>query len=421
MNYKTTLVLLAFIAAGAVVYWLGPDVSPWLGLAPAQPSSTDAGTLRTLQALTADNLERIEIQQGQRAVVLERGPGGEWTLPGKWPARKAEVDDLVQLLTHLRSRFLPLPLGDPAELARFGLGHPPVLVTVRVGNTSHRLAFGEEPGGSNRFSRPTYLRLDDNPEVLRLAPGLVAALDRPQDHYQQRRLFPSERVAQDGDSQEKLDRLVAQAVAVKGPTGHFRIARASADWQLEDPVQDNVDPEKLKGILNAVPDIWAEQFVDNSKKDFAEYGLKEPEQMLQVTRPTGETTLLIGKPSQTRTRTITRPAPSLGGPPLPPQREVIHDEYRYAKLKDNDQIFEIKADRLKDVFVAADSLRDANLARFHSQDARRLEINQEGQTILLVKEKEKWRLQEPLQADADRAAITELLDKLSNLQARDRM
>src|SRR5438445_5428785 len=106
MNYKTTLVLLALVIAGGVVYWLAPDLSPWLGLGPVQPSPQNAGTNGILQQeLTPQKLERIDVQHGQRLLVLERGAGGEWTLPGKWPARKAEVDELVHLLTHLRSRF----------------------------------------------------------------------------------------------------------------------------------------------------------------------------------------------------------------------------------------------------------------------------------------------------------------------------
>jgi hypothetical protein len=420
MNYKTTLVLLALVAAGAAVRWLAPDFS-WLRLAPTQPSATDAGTLRTLQSeLTPEELNRMEVQHGQRLVVLERGAGDEWTLPGKWPARKAEVEELVRLLTNLRSRFVPIPLHDPADLKGYGLDQPPVLVTVRAGMTSNRLAFGEEPGESNRFSRPTYLRLDDRPEVVRLAPGLITLLDRPQDYYQQRRLFPSERVAQDTNSQEKVDRLLAQSIAAKGPTGNYRLDKDGEEWKLQEPVVDHVDPDKLKTVLSAVPDIWAEQFVDKPKKDLAEYGLKEAERTLRVTRPTGTITLLIGKPSQTKARTVTRPAPNFGGPPLPPQREVIHEEYRFAKLQDNDQLFEIKSDKLKDVLVSADSLRDANLVRFRSDDARRLEISHSGEDIVLVKTQDKWTLQKPLQADADSSKVTELLDKLASLQARDK-
>ena len=37
----------------------------------------------------------------------------------------------------------------------------------------------------------------------------------------------------------------------------------------------------------------------------------------------------------------------------PPTRvEMVHDEYKFAKLQDNDQVFEIKADRLKGVALA---------------------------------------------------------------------
>ena len=49
-------------------------------------------------------------------------------------------------------------------------------------------ALSDEP--ANRLALPTFLRLDQRPEVLRLAPGLVSALSRPADYYLQRRLFP---------------------------------------------------------------------------------------------------------------------------------------------------------------------------------------------------------------------------------------
>jgi hypothetical protein len=131
-------------------------------------------------------------------------------------------------------------------------------------------------------------------------------------------------------------------------------------------VRDRVDPDKLKSILTAVPDIWAESFVrDAKKKEPAVTGLDKPQEEIQVTLPNGTTmTLLVGKVSQTKTRTVTRPAPP--GSPFPPQKETVHDEYRYARLKDNDQVFEIQADKLKDLFPTTDTLRDAKLARFSS-------------------------------------------------------
>src|SRR5438876_6586274 len=195
MNLKTTLVLVVLVVAGGSLFWFGPAVAGWLGLTQKAPDATGAGTLAVLEKeLTPDKLTRVEIQQGQRRVILERASEKQpWVLPGNWPTRQPEVERLIGLLTDLRSRFAPLPLTDePTDLKEYGLDQPAVTVLVRAGR-EYRLAFAEkaEVGeNSNRFSWPTYLRLDNNPEVVRLKPGLVASLDRPADYYQQRRLFP---------------------------------------------------------------------------------------------------------------------------------------------------------------------------------------------------------------------------------------
>ena len=421
MNFRTTLILLVLVAAGAA-FWFGPALFPKLAPSRSDSDSQTSETGQFLQHdLSAEKIQRIKIQHADREVVLKKGKGGDWTLPGDWPARKKEVEELVHLLAGLNSRFATTSLGSVGDLKTYGLAKPPVVITVDLGQGEHRLAFGEESGDSNRFSRPTYVRLDDKMEVVRLAPGIVDALDRPADHYQQRRLFPSERVAKDTDSQEKVERLTAKSISAKDAKTNYSLEKAGDDWEIREPVRDHADPDKLKTILSAVPDVWAEQFVDKPKSDLAEYGLKDPQETISVVGANGEKIkLLIGKQSQVKTRTVTRPAPNIGGPPMPPQQEVVHDEFRYAKLDGNPQIFEIKADKLKDIFSAADTLRDARLARFRTEDARKVEIIQGNQTILLSKEKDRWKLQKPMDVDAETSKITELLDKLSGLQARDK-
>jgi hypothetical protein len=121
-----------------------------------------------------------------------------------------------------------------------------------------------------------------------------------------------------------------------------------------------------------------------------------------------------------KTRTVTRPAPNLGGQPMTPQQEIVHDEFRFAKLDGNPQVFEIKAEKLKEIFVPIDSLRDARLARFRTEDVRKLEITRGNENIVLTKDKDHWKLEQPGPVDAETGKITELLDKLSFLQARDK-
>src|SRR5207302_969924 len=142
---------------------------------------------------------------------------------------------------------------------------------------------------------------------------------------------------------EKSDPLSVQALTIhkredkakKENAADYTLTWQGEDWQLSypvaerpTPVQDLPDPDKLKTILTAVPDIWA------------------------------------------------------------------------------------------DLFVGADTLRDARLARFRSEDARRVELTLPEGTIILAKDKERWRLEQPIKADAETAKVNELLDKLSGLQAQ---
>ena len=430
MNLKTTLVLLILVAAGAVLVW--PLATGWFGLSTPVAETETSPALAVLEKeMTPEQLQRIEVTQGSRKLVLERGPGGDWSLPGRWPTRKLEVQELVSLLSGLHSRFAPEPLtGHPETLDQSGQEHPAITVKVKTGEKEHTLTFAEmkESSTTNRFSQPTSLRIDGGDQVIRLGPGILAILDRPLDYYLQRRLFSSERVAGEAGATDKTERLAARQLTVedkKDGANSYSLTREGEDWQVTAPVRDRTDPDKLKQILGAAPDLWAEKFVERGSKPLSDFGLESPEQVIAVTRPGGDTvTLLIGKTSPTvRERQVTRPSPppQPGMPPMPPLTETVREELRYAKLKDNDQVFEIKADRVKDLLVPVKDLRDARLARFNTTDVRQLELKYAGLDMVLVKDKDKdrWRLEKPIKADAESSKINDLLDKLSGLQARD--
>src|SRR5207248_6533058 len=101
-----------------------------------------------------------------------------------------------------------------------GLAEPRYKVEVKAGPTEYALAFGEGRDRASPFYRPTYLRLargtEWKPEVVRLGPGLLALLDRPQDFYQQRRLFAHRRVPKGGGSPDQVERVVADRVVAEG-------------------------------------------------------------------------------------------------------------------------------------------------------------------------------------------------------------
>ncbi len=457
MNIKTTVTLLVLVSAGVLLWIFGDPLLSRLNPSAQPASATDHGTRKFLDDLRADKIRRVEVRRADGVPIVEfmRKPDGVWSLPGNWPIRDAEVNALVDRLAHLRSRFQPHPLNDNNDLADMGLDSPAVTITLTADGEEHTLAFGEKDAASqdNRFARDTYLRLDKQPEALRLPPGLIAFLDKPRDYYQQRRLFQGERVAKEGGDGERVERLTAQSVRVsdtKSKGTHFTLDHHGSDWELAEPVRDRVDTNTRNALLAAVPDIWAEQFVPPGTGgvtpslwsvhlywDVASVatdlffatqggllvrsGLIDPERTITVKYANGDTvSLQIGGVSGRRMKMVPAP-PQPGMPPGMPQRMMpLPEEYRYAKLQYNDQIFEIKADKLKDVFVALDALRDSRVARFNSADARRVEIEHGDEDIVLEKDKGNWKLTKPLDAEADTSKVTDLLSKLSDLQAHDK-
>src|SRR5262245_40651768 len=171
MRFWTTLIMLALVAAGVVLWQYWGTVGPTIGF--KRPTIEQSASARELTRITPESLMRIELDN----VRLER-QGNNWNLPGEWPTRSAEVTDLVGVLTNLQSRFAPEPFNHPQT---FGLAADQKPVTIRAtvhsqehGEKTFTLVFGEPSADKgNPFVRATYLHVDDQPEVLRLAPGLM--------------------------------------------------------------------------------------------------------------------------------------------------------------------------------------------------------------------------------------------------------
>ena len=105
-----------------------------------------------------------------------------------------EAEELVDLISGLHSRFAvtPLTAESLSDLTPYGLdpSQKPVSVTVQA-DAEYRLVFGQpDTTEGDPFATPTYVRVNDKPEVVRLGPDLLPILKRPREFYQRRQLFP---------------------------------------------------------------------------------------------------------------------------------------------------------------------------------------------------------------------------------------
>jgi hypothetical protein len=301
MNLKSTIALLLLAAGVGALAWWGPSLAPKAGFAPPPLPEARGKSAEALAEINPKDITSVGVNVPGATPVYFGAPeaGKPLELPGNWPVRRNEVEELVGTLAGLKSRFQPVPLDASGDLKPFGLapGQDPVVVTVGLKGKSHTLTFGEEPArpGENPFTRPAFVRVDDQPEVLRLGPDVLPVLKRPAEFYRKRQLFPdasrvkvadSDRLRSDSTALFLLQDAVTQ-INVDGPNGKYVLKRTAptppptppadkkdgdpvvlasrlADaWQIVEPVHDRADPVKLKGVLAAIPDLWVEQFLVN--------------------------------------------------------------------------------------------------------------------------------------------------------------
>src|SRR5437899_1082989 len=174
MILMTTLLLIILVVGGAG-WFLYRD----FGAGHRAEIASEPETLRIAKNdLQVDRLVRIEIVRDAERIAFLHGTG--WSLDGNWPARMPEVQQVVDIISGLASRFEPIVGAGQLDFSAYGLTreqHPvQVIVTVRGADKkeqTHTLLFGEPASDptSNPFTKPTYLRLDQQVEVIRLAPG----------------------------------------------------------------------------------------------------------------------------------------------------------------------------------------------------------------------------------------------------------
>lgn len=508
MNLKSTIALLVLALAAAALIWKGPDLAPKVGLAPKPLPEAKGNTALTLQKLVPGEITSISVHvPGSTPVKFMAAQAGKpLELPGNWPARRNEVEELVAVLSSLNSRFQPVPLGKDEEgnvfLKGYGLApsQNPVVVEVLSKGETVSLAFGEAPlePGANPFTRPAFVRVGNEMELLRLGPDILPVLRRSSEFYRKRQLFPDATRVKVADSlrsaQEALPQFIlgdaVSEISIQGPQGKYVLKRVGPSpkpqppidkpagdavvlashiaeaWQITEPVQDRADPAKLKAILATIPDLWVEQFVfdqetvgafssviggvvesifqpDGPFMDIS--GLRTPANRITLTLTNGATrTLLLGQTTRMNVRTEPAPPPPFPmAPPQPPK--IIEEKYYFAKLADNPLVFEVKGDKLADVFLeskadlmaktdppgpAFSQLRDPSPARFETDQVTDITITRAGQTLELHKtkgdpkaeseagRKDRWDLVAPFKSLAEAKQVSDLLDPLEKLSAK---
>jgi hypothetical protein len=186
--------------------------------------------------------------------------------------------------------------------------------------------------------------------------------------------------------------------------GRVVLARDGTAWRLSPPstrpsddsglAQDSrgirADPGRISGILNALDPLTATRTLTGTKDhplDSTTYGLSPPVAKLTVQASGALTTILIGE---------TTPIGS----------------HRYARVDDRPEVAVVPSTLFEALRHPAEWFRDPLLLRFSAWQITELAITSPAGSVTLTLADNAWRLTQPLEDRADRAAVTTLLDRL---------
>jgi len=213
MNWKSTIALVLLAGGAGAWFFYGDAWKPKLGLETARPEPASSFALRSVETLSPEDITSIKVTypSGDPLDVKRSSAHSPWTMPGNWPPRVPDVQELARALGTLRARFHPEQLGEQPDLAKYGLAPDQKPVAVVVGykkldaagkplaEGTLDLRFGEPPipEGETSFTRPAFVRITtkdaegkEQSEVVKLGPDVMPIIKRSADSYRRRQLFP---------------------------------------------------------------------------------------------------------------------------------------------------------------------------------------------------------------------------------------
>ena len=332
----------------------------------------------------SDSVTGLTLQTDDGTVVLSRVDDA-WriTTPYDLPADSAAVDSIVNRLQSAdHERLIE---EQPADLARFGLAEPEVMVTLQLddGDTRTLAVGGGTPVGFNVFVQP-----GAGEAVYTSAASLKDALDKTLFDLRDRKILS---FADADVARLQIDAGGLEAAIRRGAEQGDGITR----WELTEPLAARGDNETISSLLTRLRNDRALAYPTESAtaEELASWGLDDPVATLTIwTAEDAAQTLQIGAESE---------APA----------------GYYARRLGSDAVFVVPAGLVDAVPDSVDDLRNKTVVAFARDRVESIAVSRSGESIELVKDGLDWRIEQPRGLPADTSTVATLLGGALALRA----
>ncbi|MGE0479081.1 MAG: DUF4340 domain-containing protein [Phycisphaerae bacterium] len=386
MNLKTTLVLLVLVVLGGAVVFLYPK-DPGATSSTVDTNAVQNDTRPVFDPPIAENqIAKLVIErQDKPRMVFERAPKPsgkddweDWRIvePVAAPAETWAVLNAARNLASLNSlrRFEP---GAPGAVTAVeaGLDTPRAVVTLGLRDgKEHRY----EVGRTAILSTDTYVRVANAKDAHIVRGDLVRDfLGKDLKDFRSKTLV-------------KLNSTDAVRVQIEhdGKSYDFRKG-ADGQWVIDSPFKGYADKDKLIALLNKLPAVATQDFIEDAPASLASYGLDAPFLKFTVTtetqRPLPPATMQSTQPAEPQFETVTNTAGFVVG-----GFADMKSENRFAKLLDQPFVVSVPKARIDDLIPKPLELRDKRITRVRAGDAQKLELAAGDMQAVVEKKNGVW-------------------------------
>lgn len=342
----------------------------------------------------SDHATAFEISApGRPTVRLEKGDRWQIVRPFNAIADQSDVDRLVDALAF--SKLIDsLDESNAARLGRkmedFGLTEPRLTLKVFTPGGEYVVSFGHTLSSGEGV----YASIDDLPTVFTAATNVFSAVNLPVDSWRRRSVFSV-----------TPDEILSIDIR-RGETPAVRLEKRSERWEMVEPRKAMASVTAVKRIIDTVVSCEARKFVwpvgasnetaTASVALLTGYGL-DPESCQTVVFRTGD-----------------------GRDHLISFGSAADADSVYALVQGGSAIATVTAEAMNSVSLDAGALIDGRLFPVEKSAVKRISVA-DGETTCLLAcgENGLWRLDSPVSAAADEAAVSGLIDKILVMRTAD--
>lgn len=365
---------------------------------------------KKLARVEKDDVESCEIKMGDKTVAMAK-KDSDWMMskPKEMKCDTWEVEDFYSDLGKLEvDDFVE---DKPGKLDKYGLDKPLAEITVKLKEDKGErtvIIGAKEKDGDKYYMR----RGGQDPVLLVDAKDLVKSVNSGYLAFRKRLVL-------------EFSKSNAKKLTVKREDKTF-VCQINKDddskWDLLEPIKCEADKTEIDDILWDLSYLKAKVFVEEDPKDLKPYGLDKPsieatvefEKEVEEEEKEGEEKKDDDdkdEGEEKKKKKVMMTKVLLIG------KKTDDDRY-YAKVKDEDLVFETEESYVKNL---KEELASKNILKVEKDDVKAVTLAyaKDSKTVKIEKDgDDKWKMTKPEEKSYDKSDVDDILDELDDFRAK---